>query len=187
MENLPDEALIALSIKNNQAATKLLVERYLPLVYSVSRRYLRHSEDAEDATQETFVKIWRNLKKINPDKPLKPWIGEITKNTCLDIIKKRRDTPFSAFETADGFNPLTENAVSSGPLPSDLAELSMTKKLLARAIQKAPPRFAQILSLYYNDELNFREIGEKLNESINTIKSRHRRALLFLRKLLQEP
>lgn len=182
-----DEQLVKAAIRNDPEALKLLVERYMSLVYSISRRYLRQTEDAEDATQETFVKMWRNLKKIDLEKPLKPWIGEIAKNTCLDLLKKKHALPFAAFTKADGSNSLNDTISDAALLPSEMAEQSLSKRLLETAIQKLPSDYAKIIALYYTEGLNFREIGERFNESINTIKSRHRRALFILRKIIPIP
>lgn len=187
IENPSDETLIKRAQKGDKESLEILIARYLPLVYSVSRRYLRQTQDAEDATQDTFVKVWRSLKKIDTTKPLKPWIGEITKNTCLDLIKKKRTLPFAAFETEDGHNLLAETIASPAPLPSELTDRSLTKRWIESALAKLPSHSAKILSLYYHKGLNFREISQKINASINTVKSHHRRAIISLRKLLQDP
>lgn len=168
----------------NQQALELLIQHYLPEIFNFCLRYMQNSFDAEDATQEAFVKIWKNLKRFDTSKSFKNWILEITKNTCLDILKKKRIIPFSAFDTEDGTNVLTDRLSSNDPTPLELIERSSLKNTLQGVTKKLSPVYQKILSLYYDQELNFREISEELNEPINTVKSRHRRALLILRKLL---
>lgn len=184
IEKLEDIELIKKAQSGNQQALNFLIQRYLSDVFNFSLRYMQNSFDAEDATQETFVKLWKNLEKFDINRNFKNWILEITKNTCLDMLKKKRIIPFSAFETEDGNNVLTDNLASKDITPLELIERSSLKNTLQRLTKKLSPIYQNILSMYYDQELNFREISEELNEPINTVKSRHRRALLMLRKLI---
>ena len=194
IEKLEDIELITKARSGNQQALNFLIQRYLSDVFNLSLRYMQNSFDAEDATQETFVKLWKNLEKFSAEgrsasggdtaKLFKFWILEITKNTCLDMLKQKRIIPFSAFETEDGNNPLTDNLASNDLTPLELIERSSLKNTLQRLTKRLSPVYQNILSLYYDQELNFREISEELNEPINTVKSRHRRALLILRELI---
>jgi len=186
LENSSDKELIKQAKLGDQSSLDALVRQYLPIVYGIARRYIRDSDDLEDATQEVFIKMWRNLKKFDARKPVKPWLAEITKNTCLDILKKKKALSFSAFEAEDGTNALLDNIPSTTPLPTELVDQSIFKKILHAAIKKISPNYAEVLSLYYYKGLNFREIAEVRRESIDTIKSRHRRAIILLRGLLDE-
>jgi RNA polymerase sigma-70 factor (ECF subfamily) len=183
-ESFRNNELIVKAQSGNQQALNFLIQRFLPDVFNLSLRYMQNSFDAEDATQEAFVKIWKNLERFDTDKSFKNWILEVTKNTCLDILKKKRIIPFSAFETEDGTNALTDTLASNDLSLLELVEQSGLKNTLQRLSRKLSPVYQKILFLYYDQELNFREISEELDEPINTVKSRHRRALLMLRKLL---
>jgi len=66
MDRLSDEQLAALAAKNDEAALEVLVRRYLRLVYVLAYRYVADKDEAEDVTQEIFVKVWRNLNKFDP-------------------------------------------------------------------------------------------------------------------------
>ena len=186
ISNYTDEQLMANARTGDQESLALLVRRYLPFVYRLAFQYFKNKPDAEDATQEVFVKVWRNLKKFNPEKRVKPWLATITKNTCLDILKKKRAIPFSAFEDAEGVNQLLETIPAPGLSPLELAERSSVYQSLYATLGKLSARSVKILSLYYKDGFNFREISELLHESINTIKSQHRRALINVRRFFQE-
>ena len=94
------------------------------------------------------------------------------------------DSSFSAFESEEGKNILTEMLADTALSAKDASEKEETAQALNSAVGKIPQKYGKVLSLYYYDQFNFREIAERLNESINTIKSRHRRALLILRKIL---
>ncbi len=178
--------LIKEAQSGNPDSLKALVQNYLPLVYSISFRYLQNNTDAEDATQETFVKVWKHLDRFELDKSLQAWITQIAKNTCLDILKKKKVIPFSSFETENGENYLEQTFASTDVSPHALAEQSSDYSLLDQAIKKLKPAYQKVLSLYYFKGLNFREISESLNEPLHTVKSRHRRALVSLKQLFQE-
>lgn len=184
IENFLDSELIIKAQSGNQQALELLIQRFLPGVFNLCLRYMQDSFDAEDAAQEAFVKVWKNLKKFDANKSFKNWVLEIAKNTCLDILKKKRVIPFSAFETEDGTNSLTETLASGRFGPFELAEQSSLKNTLQELLKKLSPVYQKVLSLYYEQELNFREISQELDEPLNTVKSRHRRALIMLRKFL---
>ena len=190
MENLtitiPDNELILLAKAGNEQALETLVKRHLSLVYGSCLRYLGNQDEAEDAVQEAFVKVWRNLKKIDPEKNFKAWILEIAKNTCLDILKKKRTVPMSAFEDEDGYNYLAESLVSTDRSPSEAAEQSILGRILNSALEKLSPAYQKVLAMYYKEGLNFREISETLNEPLHTVKSRHRRAVINLRLILDK-
>jgi len=181
--DIPEPELIRAAQNGNQVALETLVQRYLPAVYGLSLRYLRHTHDAEDAVQEIFIKTWRNLKKFDTSKNFKAWLMEIAKNTCLDMLKKKQSIPFSAFDTEHG-NILADTIASPRPTPAYIAEQSSFSALLATAARKLSPIYRKVLSLYYGDGLNFREISEQLREPLHTVKSRHRRAIIMLKKML---
>ena len=184
-KTMPENKLVLLAKTGNDQALGLLIRRYLSAVNGLCLSYLKNADEAEDAVQETFVKVWRNLKKIDPQKNFRAWTMEIAKNTCIDILKKKRAVPLSAFENeADGTNWLSESLTSHSPSPSELAEQSMLGRVLNAATAKLSPAYQKVLALYYGNGLNFREISETLNEPLHTVKSRHRRAVINLRLIL---
>ena len=173
-----DEQLVGDYLKGDDKSLEVLIKRYLGPIYGFVFRFVRNREDAEEIAQEVFVKVWRNLKKFNQSKSFKTWIFSIAKNTAVDFLRKRRVQVFSETEIETVADPM--------PLPQELLEKAETAKLLESALNKLERKYRMVLLLYYNDHFNFREIAEILDEPLNTIKSRHRRALLMLRKLLEK-
>ncbi len=174
MQNFSDQQLISAYLKGDEKALEILIKRYLKPIYGFAYRYVGNAQNAEDIAQEVFLKTWRNLKKFDRQKRFKPWIFAIAKNASLDFLRKKQPLSLSEFENFADFSPL----------PDKIAEGKSMKNLLTLAIKKLSVKYRQVLSLYYNDCLNFREIAKMSGESLNTVKSRHRRGLLFLRKLL---
>ncbi len=182
--SLSDEQLIVGYLKGDEKSLEVLIEKYLKPIYGFAYRYVDNSQEAEDITQEVFVRMWRNLKKFKSGKKFSTWLFAIAKNVAIDFLRKKKFLPFSAFEDEEGENALIETLADSGPLPEEILQKAQDAKILNAAVKKLPINYRTILFLYYNDHFNFREIAEILSEPLNTIKSRHRRGLILLKKLL---
>ena len=186
MENRTDEQLIVSYLKGEEKSLEILIKRYLKPIYSFVYRYIRDSQEAEDIAQEVFIKTWRNLKKFDKNRSFKTWIFSIAKNTSIDWLKKKKTIPFSNFENEAGENILTGTLTDLLPLPDELFERAGVAKMLDTVMNQLAPKYRMVLFLRYNDHFTFREIGETLGEPLNTIKSRHRRALIQLKKFLSK-
>ena len=186
MTNIGDEILIRKYLAGDKQSLELLIKQYLKPIYSFVSRYVGNGQEAEDITQEVFVRVWRNLKKFDQSKSFKTWLFSIAKNASLDFLKKKKAIPFSEFDTEEGGNRITDTLADPSPLPLELLEKAGMARMLNEAMEKLSPQYRMVLFLRYNDHFNFREIAESLNEPLNTVKSRHRRALVMLRGLIQE-
>lgn len=187
MLEINDEKLISQYLKGDEKSLEILIKQYLKPIYSFVYHYVGNSHDAEDITQDTFVKMWRHLKRFKKRKSFKTWIFSIAKNSAIDFLRKKKTIPFSEFEDEEGKNVLVETLADQMPLPDELSKRAGIIQVLESAIEKLMPKYRLVLSLRYNDNLNFREIAETLKEPTHTIKSRHRRALILLKKLLEFP
>jgi RNA polymerase sigma-70 factor (ECF subfamily) len=176
---LEDSNLIQQYLKGDGKSLEILVKKYIKLIYGFSYKNVGNSEEAEDITQEVFVKVWKNIKKFDQKKSFKPWIFQIAKNTSIDYLRKKRSVPFSRFENEKGQNVLAENIAAK---PLNLIENFSDKRVLEEALQALPEKEQKVINLRHRDGMSFREIAEVLGESINTIKSRYRRTLKVLRE-----
>jgi len=184
----PDEQLIKDYLSGDEKSLEILIKRYLKPIYGFVYKYIGNVQESEDITQEVFIKIWRNLKKFNFKKRpapyrtegsgsgFKTWIFSIAKNTCIDWIRKKKTMLLD--------DKFAETLVNQAPLASENLEKTDIVQVLVSAMDNLLPKYQTVLSLRYNDNLNFREIAIVLKESINTIKSQHRRALNMLKKNL---
>jgi RNA polymerase sigma-70 factor (ECF subfamily) len=170
-----DQELIQLYLKGREDALELLIRKYLKPIYGYVFRFVQNQQDAEDLTQEIFLKMWRNLKKFKKGNSFKSWLFKIAKNTCFDFLrKKKRDLALNL----ENLDILADFAPS---LIEELEKENWAEKI-KKGIEKLPLKMQKVLDLYYNFGLNFREISEVLGEPVNTIKSRHRRAIYRLKK-----
>jgi RNA polymerase sigma-70 factor (ECF subfamily) len=186
MEKYADEQLIGEYLNGDEKALETLIGRYLKPIYGFVYGYAGNVQEAEDITQEVFLKAWRNLKKFDPQKSFKTWLFAVAKNTAIDFLRKKRTIPFSAFDNEEGGNDILDTLIDPAPLASELAERAEKAGALQDALGKISPKSRKIVSLYHDNQLNFREIAQMLGESLNTVKSRYRRAMVVLRKLLTE-
>lgn len=171
-------------LQGDEKSLETIFGRYLEPIYSFTYRYLGGGQDAEDVTQEVFVKVWRNIKKFDQNKSFKTWVFSIAKNTAIDFLKKKKTISFSEFDTEKGGNLLIDTLTDPLPLPQELLERAGMARMLNSAMEKLSPKYRMVLFLRYNDHLNFREIAESLGEPLPTITARHQRALIKLREIL---
>lgn len=180
-----DEQLIASYLKGDESSLEQLFNRYLKPIFGFVFRYLNDPAETENITQEVFVKVWANLKKFDTKKKFKTWLYTIAKNTVYDFFKKKKSLPFSNFENTEGDNLLLDNLSDSNPLPDELFAKTDLADQLNKAMAHLPPDARAVIHLYYLEQFTLQEIADSLQESINTIKSRHRRALITLRKIMK--
>ncbi len=184
MQDYSDQKLVAKYLKGDEKSLEVLISKYLKPIFGFVYHYVGDAQSAEDITQEIFLKVWKNLRKFNKKKSFKTWIFTIARNTSFDYLRKKRPLLFSQFENVDGKNPFVANIKDKALMPNEITERNMLKNYFGCAIKGLSEKYGMVLSLYYVDGFNFREIAEKLGESINTIKSRHRRGLAMARERL---
>jgi RNA polymerase sigma-70 factor, ECF subfamily len=181
-ETLADKKLIQQYLTGDSKSLDFLIEKYLKQIYGFIYKNVGSTSDAEDITQEVFVKVWKNIRKFDQNKSFKPWIFQIAKNSSIDFLRKKKSIPFSRFENEKGQNALVDNIIAK---PMNLIENLSDKKTLAAAMYGLNEKEQKIVSLRY-DGMSFKEISEIVRESINTVKSRYRRTILNLRKNIRK-
>lgn len=180
-----DGRLIAAFIKGDGESFAALVDRYMPMVYKFAYRYMGDADMANDIVQDVFIKVWKNIKKFDREKSFKTWLLAITKNTALDAIKKKKAVLFSKIEEGEtDLDTFLAPYVEGPDLPDELLQKAQTKADLEHMLAELSPSYRSVLLLRYVEHLKFREIADVLQEPIDTIKSKHRRALIQLRRIL---
>jgi RNA polymerase sigma-70 factor (ECF subfamily) len=187
MEDQEDAELIHAYVNGDERAFDVLVSRYVGPMYRFLFRMVRNAQTAEDLSQETFVKVWRYIKRYDKTKSFKAWIFAIARNTALDALRKKDPITFTALEREDANGEDMNLAIDiedARPLPDEVAIQAETAEALDRMLARLPPKQQAVILLHNAEGLTFQEIGDALHESLNTVKSRYRRAVERLKILL---
>ncbi len=182
LDGLKDKKLIQQYLKGDEASLEFLIKRYLKMIYNFTYKNMGNCAEAEDITQEVFVKVWKNIRKFDQNKNFKPWLFQIAKNTAIDFLRKKKSIPFSKFENEKGQNVLMETIAAA---PANLINILSDKRTLAVAMQNLNEKEYKLINLRHNEGLSFKEVAEIFNESINTVKSRYRRTLANLKRSIK--
>jgi len=147
----------------------MLYAEYSPLLFSVSRRYLKNEEDAEDALIEAFFKILTKINDYRGSGSFEGWMRRIVVNECLMKLRKKRN-----------FTLALEEAYSVGE--KEMITPNLAYKDLLSVLELLPTGYRTIFNLYEIEGYKHREIAEKLGISINTSKSQ----LILAKKRLRD-
>jgi RNA polymerase sigma-70 factor (ECF subfamily) len=178
-----DEELIDLYISGDDRALKELIERYTPQIYNFVRRFVGENE-ADDITQDVFIKVWKNLKKFNSKKSsFKTWIFTIARNTTIDFMRKKKIVLFSNLDNEE--NIFEETIKDEVALPDEILQKLQDVELLNSLLEKLPEQYKTVLALHYQEEMTFEEAGKVLGKPLNTVKSYHFRALKLLHQTMK--
>ncbi|MDD2766939.1 MAG: RNA polymerase sigma factor [Candidatus Moranbacteria bacterium] len=176
-----DQQLISRFLNGDDQAFEMLTKQYLSRLYNFIFQFTHEEQVTEDIVQETFIKVWKNIDRLDQNKSFKTWIFTIAKNTLYDYLKKKKSIPFSSFVDEEGENTL-EVIDEDALLPNEVMENAERIEDLERALARVPELYRILLVLAYREDFSLREIAHILDEPYNTIKSRHQRALKLLKK-----
>ena len=175
-----DGRLVAASVGGELRAFDELVEIYQGMVYSVAYGFLGNPDDAEDASQETFLRAHRSLKGLRNGSGFKPWLGKLALNVCKDMSRKkatRRTETRLAFE---------EMAVAREANPAESADRAELREYVRRAVRSLPEYCRMVLVLYDLEGMDYAQISSTMQIRIGTVRSRLSRARKLLRTKLRE-
>ncbi|GAB4505234.1 MAG: RNA polymerase sigma factor SigW [Anaerolineales bacterium] len=156
----------------DQEAFAAIVRAHQRAVFNVAYRLLGNVRDAEDATQDTFLRAWQFFDKFDADRPLAPWLKQITVNICLNRLQA--DRPASSLD--DGLLPPKD----PHPGPEAQTVNRLRDERIRRAILSLPPRYRAVIELRHFQELRYEDIAQALNRPLSDVKS----DLFRARKLL---
>jgi RNA polymerase sigma-70 factor (ECF subfamily) len=167
--------LVGRCLHGDQSAMTQLVDRYRQRVYALCYRMLGHRQDAEDVTQQTFVRVLKNLCQWDPDRDFEPWLFAIAGNRCRTALAAR------ARRTA--VRPIDEPLADKTTPPSAADQLAEELNL---ALQLLRPDYREVFLLFHQQELNYDEIAARMDRPVGTIKTWLHRARLDLIRQLNE-
>ena len=169
-----DRELAERILSGNHSAFAELIEQHQRAVFNVAYRFLNNPHDAEDATQDAFLRAWKSFAQFDIDKPLAPWLKRIAVNVCLNRLESSRPL----LPLAEGGFELPD----SRPSPESLAGHTDGERRNRAELTARPPRYRAVIELRHYQELSYEEIAEVLNRPLSDIKS----DLFRARKILAE-
>jgi RNA polymerase sigma-70 factor, ECF subfamily len=181
--------LVQLCLSGDEVAWAQLVEEYRSLVYSICHLSAISDQEADDLAQEAFIRIWMNLSSYDPKRGgLKSWIASLTRNLRIDRFRRSRqerltDSMDEGWEST-GTSTLTHQLADAQQSPHDLAFSNEVATIIQRATNKISPVMRDVVSLRIVQELDDREISNRLCIPEGTVKSRFNRGRAQLASLL---
>ena len=174
-----DEAIAAhLAAGRHARAFDLIVPEFRNRVFRLAFSILKERSAAEDATQETLVRVWRALPGFDGRAALGTWIYAITRNTCLMELRKRR--PTVSFDDPNS-SEAQHAAASIATAPADDPE----RDNLLRLVETLPDNQQQAVRLFYLEERSYDAVAEALDMPLGTVKNLLFRARKRLMELAQ--
>jgi RNA polymerase sigma-70 factor (ECF subfamily) len=175
-----DERLIDEYLEGNDDSLKELFGFYTTSIYNFVYRFVGENY-TDDVVQDTFIKVWKNIKKFDKGKSsFKTWVFTIARNTTIDFLKKKKMFIFS--DLGNDEENFENQIKDEADLPDEILSKIEDEKMLNNFINELPFNYREVLVLYYQEDMTFKEIGEALGKPLNTVKSYHYRALVELRK-----
>jgi RNA polymerase sigma-70 factor (ECF subfamily) len=171
-------------LAGDEQAYRELVGRYQRQVYSLALRMVRQAEDAEDITQETFVRMFRALDRYDLERPFGAWLFTIASRLCIDHLRRRRTAPVPLYHREPDSGEEREIEVAdTGAPPDEAAQRGEEERRVQELIDSLPAHYRIVVMLRHQRDLSYDEIAEALGLPLGTVKARiHRaRALLALR------
>lgn len=162
--NNMEQTLIYEAQAGNRDAFGLIVKQYSRRIYSVAYSFVRNMEDASDITQDVFTQAFTRFSTFSPERPLFPWLYQITKNLCLNrLVKRNREvTEENSFDLVPGRELSPEESL--------IKEASVLK--LKEVLASLPETQREILILKEFDGCSYAEIAEILDIPVGTVMSR---------------
>ncbi len=179
-----DEKLVERCLGGDDSAWEGIVNTYTRRVYNLGYRYTGRSDEAEDLTQEIFIKVYQNLKSYRSEAgSFSNWVLKVGRNLIIDHYRQTR-----RFQQSAGSEEMETMNLSDDktPNPHRVVEQSESARYLREALQKLSPELKEAIILRDLEGMAYQEIADLLTIPEGTVKSRINRARLELAKLLSK-
>ena len=161
-----DKELLKRALAGDVSAFEELVASNEKRIYNICYRMMKNDQDAQDMAQEALIKAWKNLRNFNLKAAFSTWLYRIAVNTCLDELRKRKNTSQSIEELNE--KGITIEDEQSG----NFSESSDLRQGLSEAMDKLDPNEKIIIVLKDVQGYSYEEIGEILSCPVGTVRSR---------------
>jgi RNA polymerase sigma-70 factor (ECF subfamily) len=167
--------LVRLTLRGDRAAFEQIIIRYESRVMTLAVRLLGGRDDAPDAAQEVFLRAFKYLHRVDPDKPLEPWLFRIAINVCRDLIRRRAQR-HATFVDGDPAEPIDQSGDPCAGL-----ERKQQRVILQRALERLPEKERLAIVLRDIEGLSTADVAAILRSSETTVRSQVSRGRLRLK------
>jgi len=183
--------LVRRCVAGDAVAWEEIVQRYNRRIYNICYRFAGSADDAQDLTQEVFIKMYRTLNSYDMERgAFMTWVTTITRNLLVDHFRKsKQDRVTDSIDAApsehEDATPLSDKIQDRTPTPDASAQSRETRETVHRALQKLSPDLREAVILRDLQDMDYREIATVLRVPEGTVKSRINRGRAELARLLQ--
>jgi len=181
-----EQVLVDRISSGDSTAFQEFVDRYKKKIYYIAYDITGDHNDAEDVSQEVFIKVFRSLKTFRRNAKISSWLYQISVNASIDLLRKKSSKPEKSMDDLERAD-IQESLPGSGTRaqnPERSAEDFLIQKHISQALQKVSPKERSVFVMRHYNELKIREIAEILSISPGTVKALFYRATRKLRKEL---
>ena len=184
---MSEKELVQLLKKGDRDAFNRLISEYQNKVINIAYGMLSDTDDALDASQEVFIKVFKSIDGFKEDSSLSTWIYRICANVCKDFLRRRMraGNTVSIYATDDEDNDILQIADNSSS-PEERTEQSELQSLIRKAMDELGEEARTVLVLCDIEGMSYDEISVILKLPVGTVKSRINRARQALRKKISE-
>jgi RNA polymerase sigma-70 factor (ECF subfamily) len=182
-----DKKLIERALNGDETGYRTLLEKYRNLVFSIMLKMVRNKQEAEDLTQEAFMKAFASLASFNDEFAFSTWLMKIASNNCIDFLRKKKLRTYSIHEPIQYKDEKIEIEIPDrDPTPERTLIQSERSKMIEQTINELPERYRYVIILRHKEEKSYEEIAEIMNLPLGTVKAQIFRAREILNKRLKE-
>ncbi len=176
-----DPAIIELARRGDTRAFAQIVQRYQAPVYNLAYRMLGNAADAEDAAQETFLRVYAQLKHYRADQKFASWLLSIAAHYCIDRLRRRKFQWISLDE-----ENVQDTIPARTPDPEQVAFMHEREEQVQQLLQKLSPAARAVVVLKYWNDLEIDEIASMTGDSASNVKVKLFRARQAMARELKE-
>ncbi len=182
-----DYELVKKAKAGDARAYDQLMSLYHDAVFNIILRMVHNRQEAEDLTQETFIKAYHSIGSFNEDYAFSTWLFKIATNHCIDFFRKRKLVTFSMDEPIKYKDEeISFEYATKDPDVEKSMVANEKSRIIRQAIEKLPDKYRMAIILRHHEEKSYEEIAEILDLPLGTVKARIFRAREMLKKILKD-
>jgi len=179
---LTDTEIIRRILQGEQALFAQLVQKYQQYVFTLVLRFTDNREDAEEISQDVFVKAYRSLADFRGESKFSTWLYTVVRTSCITFLRKKK----LATTSMDNERTLSQLENKESGFTANTIEQKSKHAMVNAAIQLLSPDDAQLITLFYKGEQTLEEIGRIMGLDPNTVKVKLHRARHRLKEKMEK-